>query len=229
MTRPGRAAAKPLSRQPPGSSPGESVLGSAPLKNSQHEKLAREYAAGASKAEAWRAIGRNPSVGNQSRTFRRTDICARVEFLRGEFCRQAGISLAALQARLLRIADANVVAFFEVRGGRLRLRDLTEMSSAVTAPISELNVAADGAVKLKIADRLHAIDSLLKTIGGFSEKPDDSRGMTLEDLVIKSMQSEGTTKVAFQVITGVPRSPDRPYDEPPAESAAVVENDTIGG
>ncbi len=87
--------------------------GSFPLKNPVHEKLAREYAAGASMADAWRAIGRDPATGNQSRTFRRPDILARVEYLRGELNRMAGVSLAALQARLLRYADANVVSFFE--------------------------------------------------------------------------------------------------------------------
>jgi len=83
MTRLGHAAAKLLIER----AVGEAVLGAAPLKNSRHEKLAREYAAGASKAEAWRAIGRDPAKGNQSRTFQRPDICARVEFLRGEYCR----------------------------------------------------------------------------------------------------------------------------------------------
>jgi hypothetical protein len=51
--------------------------GSSPLKNPEHEKLAREHAGGASLAEAWRAVGRDPALGNQSRTFRRPNIQAR--------------------------------------------------------------------------------------------------------------------------------------------------------
>lgn len=178
--------------------------GSAPLKNPEHEKLAREYAAGASMADAWRSIGRDPTIGNQSRTFRRPEIQARVEYLRGEFNRMAGISLAALQARLLRIADANLVDFFEAdASGRLRLRDLTKLPAAKTSPIAELRVESDGAVKFKTADKLHAIDSLLKTVGGFAASGPE-HGLNLESLVVQSMQ----------VVTGVPRTPDEADSEP---------------
>src|SRR5580704_4806801 len=109
-------------------------LGSQPLKNAEHETLARERAAGTSMAEAWRVIGRDPAVGNQWRTFQRPDIQARVDYLRNEFNRMSGISLAALQARLLRIADANVVDFFEADATtkRLCLRDLTALPRVVT-------------------------------------------------------------------------------------------------
>jgi hypothetical protein len=196
--------------------------GSRALKNPQHEKLAREYAAGASKAEAWRAIGRDPTIGNQSRTFQRADIQARVEYFRGEFNRMAGVSLAALQARLLRMADANVVNFFEAsEGGRLKLRDLTKLSEAATAPITELNIDKDGAVKVKVADKLHAVDSLLKTIGGFDRDAQSSSGTTLEDLVRASM-GNSDTRVAFQVVTGVPRSPDGPPAGPEAANSAAA-------
>jgi hypothetical protein len=68
--------------------------GSLPLKNAAHERLAREHVSGASRAEAWRALGRKGN--NSSRTFRSPEIQARVEFLRRQFNEQAGISLAAL-------------------------------------------------------------------------------------------------------------------------------------
>ena len=206
MTRLGQTAKKSYDLQRR-----DDALGSRPLKNPQHEKLAREYAAGASKAEAWRTIGRDPAIGNQSRTFQRPDILARVEHLRGAFNRMAGISLAALQARLLRMADANVVELFEAdKRGALRLRDLTTLPAAVTAPITELTIDKDGAVKVKCADKLHAIDSLIKTVGGFApENSDGAKGTTLEDLVRASME-KSDTKVAFQVVTGVPRTPDEP-------------------
>jgi hypothetical protein len=161
--------------------------GSSPLKNPMHERLAREHAAGASMAEAWRAVGRDP--GNQSRTFRRPNIRARIEYLRGEFNRMSGISLAALQMRLLQIADANVVRFFEAdENGRLRLRDLTTLPSAVTAPIAELRVEADGAVKLKCADKLHAIDSLIKSVGGFVSDNAVNVSVSWETVIAQSMQ-----------------------------------------
>jgi hypothetical protein len=183
--------------------------GSLPLKNAVHERLAREHAAGASQAEAWRTIGRISN--NSSRTFRRPEIQARIEFLRRQFNEMAGVSLAALQARLLRFADANVVAdFFESgKNGRLKLRDLPSLPRAVTAPITEMQVDKNGAVRLKLVDKIHAVDSLLKTIGGFEPDAKGGGGTTLEELVRASME-KGDTKVAFQVETGAHRSPDGP-------------------
>jgi hypothetical protein len=166
------------------------VPGSKALKNPRHEKLAREVAGGNSMAAGWREAGLDPKASNASRTFRRPEIQERVEFLRQEFNRMAGISLAALQARLLRIADANVLDLFEAdeKTGKLRLKDLTKLPPAITAPIRELQIDEDGAVKLKTADPLHAIDSLLRTIGGFApERDDGGKGTTLEDLIRASM------------------------------------------
>jgi len=194
--------------------------GSAPLRNTVHEKLARERAAGASMAEAWRAIGRDPANGNQSRTFARPEIQARVEYLRAEFNRMAGISLAALQARLLRIADANIVEFFETDpAGRLHLRDLTKLSSSVTAPISELQVDVDGAVKIKTPDKLHAIDSLLKTIGGFVPEQHE-HSVTLEALVAQSMEMRDVTPPAPPTAPALPTTPS--VDAPPPRSTRRV-------
>jgi hypothetical protein len=97
----------------------------------------------------------------------------------------AGLSLASLQARLLKIADCNVVGFFEAdEHGRLRLRDLTALPSAATAPISELRV---GAVKVKTCDKLHALDSLLKTINGFAPEDAVNVAVSLETLIAQSM------------------------------------------
>jgi hypothetical protein len=191
----------------------ENAVGSKALKNPRHEKLAREVAAGSSMSAAWREAGLDPKASNASRTFRRPEVLARIEYLRGEFNKMAGLSLAALQARLLRIADTNVVRFFEAdeKTGRLRLRDLTKLPEAVTAPITELRIDSDGAIKLKTADQLRAIENLLKTIGAFApEGADGDRGMTLEEIVNSSMKTGRPT--AIQVITGVPRLPDAPAD-----------------
>jgi len=74
----------------------DEVPGSVPLKNPMFERLAREHASGMSMAQAFLAIGRKPD--NAWRTFRRPAIQARVEYLRDEFNRMSGISLAAMQA-----------------------------------------------------------------------------------------------------------------------------------
>jgi Terminase small subunit len=200
---------------------GAPELGSLPLKNPKHEKLAREFASGTSMNEAWRAIGYDPEKNNNAwRTFQRPEIRSRVEYLRAEFNKMAGISLAALQARWLRFADANLISFFEAdECGKMRMRDLTKLPRAITAPISELNIDKDGGIKLKLVDKLHALDSLAKTIGAFAPENDPGRGMTLEELVTASMAHH--QPVAIQVVTNVPQSRD---DGPPVENAAPREN-----
>jgi terminase small subunit-like protein len=185
--------------------------GSSPLKNPAHEKLAREFAAGASMSDSWRAIGRDPAKSNNARrTLRRQEIQERIEYLRGEFNYQAGISLAALQARLLRIADANVVDFFEADATtkRLRVRDLTELPRVVTGTIAELQVDAKGAVKIKTSDRLGALNALLKTIGA---DPEAEKGLTLEELILGSIRDRETGGFRVEVAAGAPNnSPGRP-------------------
>jgi hypothetical protein len=183
----------------------EVISGSKALKNPRHELLAREVAGGNSMAAAWREAGLDPKASNASRTFRRPEIQERIEFLRQEFNRMAGISLAALQARLLRLADCNLISFFEAdeKTGKLRLKDLTKLPSAVTAPIRELQIDEHGAVKLKTADPLHAIDSLLRTIGGFApERDDGGKGTSLEDLIRASMADGRGAAVKMEVVTG---------------------------
>jgi hypothetical protein len=202
--------------------------GSAPLKNPRFEKLSREFAAGATQADAWRAAyGTDPSTGNPSRTFARPEVEARIEFLRDAFNRQAGISLAALQARLLRIADANVVRFFEAdeKTGQLRLRDLTKLPAAITAPITELRIDADGAIKLKTADQLRAIEGLLKTIGAFAPESDaGGKGATLEEMVMASLKTDRPTALRMEVVTNAPRPPDSPQAHRDSPNAAPREN-----
>jgi len=114
--------------------PDAKASGALPLKNPRHEKLAREYASGATQAEAWRTtFGREPSTGNASRTFARAEIQARIEYLRAEWNRMAG--LAALQSRYLRIADANVLTYCEAdERGRMRVRDLTKLPHSARHP-----------------------------------------------------------------------------------------------
>ena len=115
------------------------------------------------------------------------------------------------------MADANVVSFFEANAiGRLKLRDLTKLSDAVTAPITELQIDEDGAVKLKVADKLHAIDSLIKSIGGFApEAASSDNKLTLEDLVMASMERGAGSKIAMEVVTGGPRAPNGPPQPQP--------------
>jgi len=192
----------------------DEVPGSAPLKNPMHERLAREYAAGASMAEACRAIGREPD--NAWRTFRRPEIQARVEYLRDEFNRMSGISLAAMQAKLLRIADANATDLFETdEAGAVRLRKLTELPASASAAVGEIEVDGD-VVKLKsvkLGDKVNALNSLIKTIGGFAPDTAVNVGFSLETLVNESIIRERSLREVNPEAPSM--APALPPPEPP--------------
>jgi phage terminase small subunit len=136
------------------------------LKNPRHENFCREVAGGLSVAQAWIAAGHSPNSRNMYRLARQAKIEARIAELRREFNQAAGISLRYLQEKLLNLSVADVTRFFEATpDGRLRVRDVTTLPAELRAALSEIRVDADGAVKVKVADKLGAINALLKTLG----------------------------------------------------------------
>ncbi|MGA2313477.1 MAG: terminase small subunit [Xanthobacteraceae bacterium] len=195
----------------------DEVPGSAPLKNPMFERLAREHASGMSMAQAFLAIGRKPD--NAWRTFRRPAIQARVEYLRDEFNRMSGISLAAMQARLLRIADANATDLFETdEAGAVRLRKLTELPASASAAVGEIEVDGD-VVRLKsvkLGDKVNALNTLIKTIGGFADTAVNV-GFSLEALVQQSMQQREAAEYGAEEMREVNPAPALapPAPEPP--------------
>ncbi|MDI1345320.1 MAG: hypothetical protein PSV22_14635, partial [Pseudolabrys sp.] len=89
--------------------------------------------------------------------------------LRAEFNASAKISLGYMQEKLLGFANCDITRYFEhTAGGRLKLRDVTQLPPELRSALSELRVDAKGAVVVKMVDKLGAYNSLIKTIGGFA-------------------------------------------------------------
>ena len=191
----------------------ENVPGSRPLKNCQHEKFAREIAAGASRDRVAQS-GQGPGK-RKPKPHRSTPGDPRTHRVSARRVQSHGRSQARRPCRRvcfgLRIS--NVIDFFETDlvgvsaappiRPRLRLRDLTSLPRSVTASITELHIDEDGKLKLKTADKLHAIDSLIKTIGGFAPEKAEGRGTTLEDIVMASMEMRDQARINLNVVTGV--------------------------
>ena len=138
----------------------------AALKNAKHEAFCREIAGGMSVNAAWVVIGNNASSNNASRLARQEHIVARIGELRAEFNQGAAIQLAYLQEKLLTLASADATRFFEsAEEGGLKLRDITKLPAELRAAVSEVRIDG-GKVSFKMHNKLHAIDSLIDTIGG---------------------------------------------------------------
>jgi hypothetical protein len=141
-----------------------------PLANPSHEAMARDVAGGMSQWAAWLAAGHDPKNRNYQRLFKRPEIIDRVAELRAEFNEAAGIHLRYLQEKLLGIATTDATEFFEPRpySSSLRLKDPKTLAPQMRAAVSEMYIDRGGRVGIKLESKLHAIDSLLKTIGGFA-------------------------------------------------------------
>jgi hypothetical protein len=61
-----------------------------------------------------------------------------------------------------------VTRFFEHNRGTLKPCDLTQLPPELRAAIGEIKLDGKGKVTIKLVDKLHAIDSLIRTIGGFA-------------------------------------------------------------
>jgi phage terminase small subunit len=141
----------------------------AALKNPRHDAFCREVAGGQSVAGAWVAVGLNEKSRNAARLARQPKIVARIAELRDEFNEGAEIKLRYLQEKLLAIAASDVTRFFEQnKSGTLRPCDLTQLPPELRAAIGEIKLDGKGKVTIKLVDKLHAIDSLIKTIGDFA-------------------------------------------------------------
>lgn len=139
------------------------------LKNPKHEAFCREVAGGLNYRQAWISVGNNVASNNFGKLARRPEVQARVAELREEFNRTAGIKVEYLREKLLPIATSDVTRYFRRgRGGKLVLRDVTKLPAELRAALSELRVEPDGTVTIKAWDKIGAINSLLKTVGGFA-------------------------------------------------------------
>jgi hypothetical protein len=141
----------------------------AALKNPKHEAFCREVAGGLNYRQAWVAIGNNLASNNFGKLARRPEVQARIAELQEEFNRHSTIGLRYLQEKLLPIATSDVTRYFKrVCGGKLKLRDVTKLPAELRAALSEMRIDPDGTVTIKPWDKIGAINSLLKTVGGFA-------------------------------------------------------------
>jgi Terminase small subunit len=156
------------------------------LRNPVHESMCRDVAGGMSREAAWRAHGFGSR--NSTRFFKRPAIAKRVDELRAEFNEAAGIHLRYLQEKLLGIVTTDATEFFEQRpySTSLRLRDPKTLPPEMRASVAEMYVDKGGRAGIKLESKLHALDSLLKTIGAFSD------GATVNVAAIASMDVEIT-------------------------------------
>lgn len=155
------------------------VNGSRPLKNSKDEAFAREAVALDSIHRGYEAAGFKRPRGNAERKARQPNVAARIEFLRMEAAKLAGVSLGRVLLEQSRIAYANMIDYMAITNGQpvVDLAGLTREQAAAIAEFTvDTHVERDGPddkegfvvtrTKFKLHDKVGALRDLKKHLGG---------------------------------------------------------------
>jgi phage terminase small subunit len=161
------------------------------LRQPKHEQFAREIVAGAAVKDAYTAAGFKPHRANGNRLLRRPEIAARIDELQREAGARAEITADRVIIEIGRVAFGNLAAFIEWKSkdgtsgdcGKLAVRDITALPEAVTASLQELKIDDEGAVTVKLAPKLPALERLAELIGAgrqagsifTAQRPDNER------------------------------------------------------
>jgi Terminase small subunit len=167
------------------------------LRNSKHEKFAREVAALTPLATAYREAGFLGDLRwhryNASKLANKPNVKARIEELRVEFEAMSAIHVEYVRHQLLRTIEADPRDLFERDSGdptgkRFRLRSIADLPRHLTAAIAKLKIDPEtGApVEVSLADKNAAAATLLRSLpGGAVERHE----LSLEEIVLASMRA----------------------------------------
>jgi hypothetical protein len=149
------------------------------LRNTRHERFAREVAALTPLATAYReaGFGGDPRWHpfNASKLANKPKVRARIEELRLEFERMSAINVEYVRHKLLRILDADPRELYELdpddpTGKRHRLRSISDLPGHLASAIARLKIDPETgeAVDIVFAGKNEAAATLLRSLPGGS-------------------------------------------------------------
>ena len=145
----------------------------APLVNHKHEKFARLIAEGIGRPDAYEQAGYRRDNGNAQNMATKPHIVARVAELRGQVADRLMIDRSRVLEEVARIAFHNVADYVTVNEDDTVSIDLSAINRDHAAAIQELTAVSHydkhgtrtTEIKLKLAPKLPALDSLGKHLG----------------------------------------------------------------
>jgi hypothetical protein len=165
------------------------------LRNSKHEKFAREVAAltplGSAYKEAGFAGDERWFRYNASKLANKPNVRARIEELRAEFERMSSIHVDYVRHQLLRTIEADPRDLFEKdptdsTGRRFRLRSIADLPRNLAGAIAKLKLdpGTGAPVEVSLADKNAAASTLLRSLpGGAVERHE----LSFEQIVLESL------------------------------------------
>jgi len=165
------------------------------LRNTRHERFAREVAALTPLATAYREAGFEGDPRwhpfNASKLANKPAVKARIEELRVEFERMSAIHTDYVRHTLLRTIEADPRDLYErdpgdSTGKRFRLRSIAELPRHLSAAIAKLKIDPETGAPVEVAlgNKNEAAATLLRSLPGGSVERHE---LSLEQLVRDSM------------------------------------------
>ena len=168
------------------------------LSDRRHEKFAQGLAELLSYADAYEAAGYARSPHNGRKMAQRPEVKARVRELLARQVEFGDITRQRTLVELARIGHANLAEFYErdARAGALGLRDITALPAHLTAALSGLEFDKYGRPKLKLHDKVSALEKIAKALGMWKDGAEVNVGLTVAYLVAASYEDSAAKTVA---------------------------------
>jgi hypothetical protein len=169
------------------------------LRNTRHERFAREVAALVPLSTAYREAGFGGDARwhpfNASKLANKPAVRARIEGLRLEFEKMSAIHADYIRHQLLRLVEADLRDLYgpdptDPTGVRLKLRPISELPRHLSSAIARVKLDPETGepIEVVLADKNAAGATLLRSLPGGSDKGGEIT-VTLEQLIRGSMKT----------------------------------------
>lgn len=139
------------------------------LKTARHERFVQELLKGRTHREAYRLAGFRAARGHAARLAQRPEVAARYQELAQAAAQHSVVTAAKVIDELSVIAFANLADYITLDAEGVPQADLAKLRREQSAALVEVSATAHG-VRVKVADKLAALNALGRMLGLFRER-----------------------------------------------------------
>jgi phage terminase small subunit len=158
------------------------------LSNGKREKFAQALAKGENATRAYALAGFKPHRQAASRMLTNVDVQQRVHELREKVAEKFVITQAEILEELKKVGFSRINRAVKWGGRRVQLVDSDRLDDDTMAAVAEVRKSADGSLKIKLHDKMSALELAAK-IQGFFDHDDVKRATQI--IVISRAEREG--------------------------------------
>lgn len=146
----------------------------------RNELFAQEYVKHMSAAKAARAVGysKKSSYSMGPALYKLPEVQARIAELQEERIERTRIDSDFVLYRLAAIADFDIRSIIRIENGMVAVTDTDTLTKAQALAVSEITSSDNGAVRIKAADKLRALELIGKHLGMFVDRKEVTADVT---------------------------------------------------